>query len=163
MKFLFVIFSVALFLPSKAQRKLKMELGFTYKQPYCGAAKPTVEQQLEAQRERPLDKQKFYVFKENICVDTIITNDSGLVRVKYLTGTYFLFEPWKVEKKTPDGSPMTDFFKACLEKEWKKPNYKLTVNNEDFKLEYYEISISRCSNQLACLKVRHLPKLIKRN
>lgn len=145
-----------------AQKKFKVELEFKYKQPYCGAAKPTPEQQLAADTERPLDKQTFYVYLENKCVDTLITNDSGKVVIKYLPGTYYLFEPWKILKKTPDGSPITDFHKTCLVKEWAKPNYKLTIKEDDFTLDYFEISASRCSNQLACLKVRHLPKLIKR-
>lgn len=145
-----------------AQKKFKVELEFKYKQPYCGSAKPTPEQQAAADTERPLDKQMFYVYLDNKCVDTLLTNDSGKVVIKYLPGTYYLFEPWKVLKKTPDASPITDFHKACLVKEWAKPNYKLTIKEDDFTLDYYEISASRCSNQLACLKVRHLPKLIKR-
>lgn len=161
MKYLIIFLSI-IQLQLIAQKKFKVELEFRYKQPYCGNAKPTPKQYEAATIERPLDKQTFYIFQNNKCVDTLITNDSGKVVVKYLPGEYFLFEPWKVLKKTPDGSSITDFHKTCLVKEWAKPNYKLTIKEDDFTLDYYEISASRCSNQLACLRVRHLPKLIKR-
>lgn len=159
--YLFLFVSI-LSLNSIAQKKFKVELEFKYKQPYCGAAKPNAQQIAEAEIERPLDKQTFYVYLNNICFDTLLTNDSGRVVIKYLPGVYNLFEPWKILKKTPDGSPVTDFHKPCLAKEWAKPNYELTIKEDDFNLKYFEISASRCSNQLACLKVRHLPSLIKR-
>ncbi len=163
MKFnLFLISVFCLFITAKAQ-KIKIELEFKYKQPYCGSAKPTADMIAEADKEKPLDNQKFYVYQNDKCIDTIKTNDLGTVIIKYLPGTYFLFEPWKQFKKTPDASPISDFNKTCLAKEWLKPNYKITINNEtDFKMDYYEISASRCAHQLACLKVRHLPSIIKR-
>ncbi|MGZ4043203.1 MAG: hypothetical protein ACXVO9_08375, partial [Bacteroidia bacterium] len=143
-------------------KKLKLELTFKYTKPYCGGAKPTAAMIEESKKERPLAKQRFYVYQDNKCIDSLLTNDSGNVIVKYYPGTYFLFEPWKHFKKTPDNSPMGDFFKDCLAKEWAKPNYKVIIGDEDFQMIYYEISLSRCPNQLACLKVRHLPSQIKR-
>lgn len=156
--FAFTLFTFSVF----SQAKMKIELVFKYTKPYCGTAKLSAEKLAEVQKEAPLAKWKFYVYKDNICVDTIHTNDSGKVIVKYFPGTYYLFESWKQFKKTPDGSPMKDFFKDCLVKEWAKPNYKLNISEEDFTMDYYEVSASRCSNQLACLKVRHLPSQIKR-
>lgn len=162
MRLLFILLGFTVSFNLIAQKKFKIELEFKYKQPYCGTAKPNAKQIADADIERPLDKQTFFVYLNNLCVDTILTNDSGKVIIKYLPGTYYLFEPWKILKKTPDGSPVTDFHKACLAKEWAKPNYELTIKEDDFNLKYFEISASRCSNQLACLKVRHLPALIKR-
>lgn len=144
-------------------QKVKIQFEFKYKQPYCGGAKPTAEIIAETQKERPLDNQKFYVYQNNKCIDTIRTNDSGAVVLKYLPGTYYLFEAWKHFKKTPDGSPLADFNKACMAKEWLKPNYKIMIASaSDFTMDYYEISASRCAHQLACLKVRHLPAILKR-
>jgi hypothetical protein len=140
-----------------AQKKLKGELTFRYNKPGCTGTKASAEK-----KDAPLPNQKFYVYKDNICVDSLVTNDSGNVIIKYYPGTYFLFEPWKHFKKTPDNSPITDFFADCLKKEWAKPNYKVTIAEEGFKMDYYEVSASRCPNQYACLKVRHLPSQIKR-
>ena len=73
------------------------------------------------------------------------------------------FFVWKHFKRTPDGSPMTDFFPDCIVKEWVKPNYYLTIEMDgEYKMTYLEISASRCSFQYPCLKVRHLPTLIKK-
>lgn len=160
-KLLLFAFSI-LCLCASAQVKMKIELVFKYTKPYCGGAKLSAEKLAEVQKETPLSKWKFYVYKDNQCIDSIQTNDSGKVIVKYFPGTYYLFESWKQFKKTPDNSPMKDFFKDCLVKEWAKPNYKLTISEGDFTMDYYEISASRCPNQLACLKVRHLPSQIKR-
>jgi len=147
---------------NQAQVKFKVELAFKYIKPNCAQGKANAKVQEELKKEVPLANQKFYVYKDNKLVDSLKTNDSGKVFVKYYPGTYLLFEPWKHFKKTPDGSSMTDFFKDCLVKEWTKPNYKLTIVEGDFKMEYYEVSASRCPNQYACLKVRHLPNEIKR-
>lgn len=147
---------------SFAQKKIKLELTFRYTKPYCGVAKPSSVQLADSKKDRPLPKQKFFVYQNNKCVDSLITNDSGNVIVKYYPGTYYLFEPWKHFKSTPDNSPLTDFFDDCLAKEWVKPNYKVTILEGNFNMIYYEVSASRCPNQLACLKVRHLPSEIKR-
>ncbi|MBA3662695.1 MAG: hypothetical protein H0W61_00605 [Bacteroidetes bacterium] len=154
---LFLLLCVCLTLSVHAQKKLKLELNFKYSKPNCNGAKTTT-----SMGEKLLAKQRLYVYQDNKCVDSLMTNDSGNVIVKYYPGTYFLFEPWKHFKKTPDNSPISDFFKDCLVKEWAKPNYKVIIGDEDFQMIYYEISLSRCPNQLACLKVRHLPSQIKR-
>lgn len=153
---LILLFCVCISITSMAQKKLKGELTFRYNKPNCSGSKAS------EKKDAPLPNQKFYVYKDNKCVDSLITNDSGNVIIKYYPGTYFLFEPWKHYKKTPDNSPLTDFFIDCLKKEWVKPNYKVTIAEEGFKMDYYEVSASRCPNQYACLKVRHLPSQIKR-
>ncbi|MCW3076937.1 MAG: hypothetical protein JWO32_1546 [Bacteroidetes bacterium] len=145
-----------------AQKKLKVELTFKYTKPYCGGAKPTAAMVEESKKELPLPNHRLYVYQDNKCIDSLRTNDSGNVIVKYYPGTYFLFETWKHFKKTPDSSPAKDFFGDCLAKEWAKPNYKVVIAEDDLKMIYYEISLSRCSNQYPCLKVRHLPSQIKR-
>jgi hypothetical protein len=155
---LFLILSICFAFTTNAQKKIKLELTFKYVKPDCSGKKKTK----EAGKEVPLVNQRFYVYQDNKCIDSLRTNDSGNVIIKYYPGTYFLFEPWKHFKKTPDNSPMSDFFKDCLVKEWAKPNYKVSIGDDDFKMDYYEISASRCNNQYACLKVRHLPSQIKR-
>ncbi|MBI2721970.1 MAG: hypothetical protein HYX39_07335 [Bacteroidetes bacterium] len=159
---LFLVAFVVITSIAAGQKKIKLELTFKYTKPYCGAGKASAAQQADSKKERPLPNQKFFVYQNNTCIDSLITNDSGNVVVKYYPGTYFLFEPWKHFKKTPDNSPITDFFGDCLAKEWIKPNYKVTISDGDLLMIYYEISASRCPNQLACLKVRHLPSQIKR-
>lgn len=138
------------------QRKLKAELEFRYRPFKCDSSSiiPSTE-------ELPLVNQELYVFHEGKCMDTIVTDQNGLAVIRYYPGTYLLYEPWKIRKGTPDGSPKTDFIADCLMRQWSKPNYKLVVNAEDFQLEYYEATASRCPNQLPCLKTRHLPKLFK--
>jgi hypothetical protein len=159
---LFAIFFSLFIMQGFSQVKYKMELEIKYTQPYCGGAKPTPEMVEESKKEKPLTNTKFYVYRDNKCIDTIKTNENGTVIVRLEAGTYFLFETWKQFKRTPDGSPKTDFFADCLKKAWAQPNYKLTVVEGDMKMDYYEVSASRCPNQYACLKVRHLPGEIKR-
>jgi hypothetical protein len=140
------------------QRKLKAELEFKYRPHKCDSSSI-----IPSSEEFPLVNQELYVFRDGTCVDTIVTDQNGRVIIKYSPGTYLLFEPWKIKKGTPDGSPKTEYIYDCLMRHWAKPNYKLVVNTEDFQLEYYEATASRCPNQLPCLKTRHLPKLFIRD
>lgn len=158
---LIVLFCSCFVLFCHAQ-KLKIEIEFRYGKPNCSGKYITTNEIQNSKVDRPLANQKFYVYQSGTCVDSIKTNDSGLVVIKYPPGRYYLYEPWKHFKKTPDGSPMSDFFPDCLVKEWVKPNYYLTIELDgQYKMDYLEISASRCPFQYPCLKVRHLPKLIK--
>jgi len=144
-----------------AQAKFKLEIELKYTEPDCkdghnqaNAATPKVE--------KGLPNTKFYIYEGKKCIDSLKTNESGVAIVKLAAGTYDLYEAWKHFKKTPDGSPMTDFFKDCLVKEWAIPNYRLHIAEDNFTMDYNGVSASRCSNEYACLKVRHLPGQIKR-
>lgn len=159
---LILLLCVCITIKGNAQKKIKLELTFNYVKPYCGGAKPTAQQQADAKKEIPLTNQKFYVYQNNKCIDSLLTDGNGNAIIKYFPGTYYLFEPWKHFKKTPDGSPATDFFMDCLKKEWAIPNYLVSITDGDYKMTYYEMSLSRCPNQYPCLKVRHLPSQIKR-
>ncbi|MDP3567318.1 prealbumin-like fold domain-containing protein [Sediminibacterium sp.] len=158
---LFFAFCFLLSIFCQAQR-IKLEIEFRYGKPDCSGRCKTDEQIQNSKIDKPLANQRFYIYQSGVCVDSIKTNDSGLVVIKYPPGRYYLYEPWKHFKKTPDGSPMSDFFPDCIVKEWVKPNYYLTIEMDgEYKMTYLEISASRCSFQYPCLKVRHLPSLIK--
>ena len=159
---LFFAFCFFLSLLCQAQR-MKIEIEFRYGQPDCSGRCKTDAEIQNSKVDKPLANQRFYIYQSGNCVDSIITNDSGTVIIKYPPGRYYLYEPWKYFKRTPDCSPMSDFFPDCLVKEWVKPNYYLTIEMDgQYKMTYLEISASRCSFQYPCLKVRHLPTLIKK-
>jgi hypothetical protein len=140
---LFFAFCFFLSLLCQAQR-MKIEIEFRYGQPDCSGRCKTDAEIQNSKVDKPLANQRFYIYQSGNCVDSIITNDSGTVIIK-------------------DGSPMSDFFPDCIVKEWVKPNYYLTIEMEgQYKMTYLEISASRCSFQYPCLKVRHLPTLIKK-
>ncbi|MBK9285594.1 MAG: hypothetical protein IPM51_14935 [Sphingobacteriaceae bacterium] len=145
-----------------AQEIHKVELIFRYTPPVCneGKAADTTKMFIT---DRPLKNTKFYVYKDKHCIDSIITDEEGIVVIKLTDGEFFLFEEWKQFKRTPDGSPKSDFFADCLVKVWQKPNYKIVFANDEVTMTYYEVSASRCPDAYACLKVRHLPGQIKRN
>jgi hypothetical protein len=159
---LLLTFCLCLSVLCHAQR-IKIEIEFRYGLPDCSGKCKTDAEIQNSKVDKPLAKQRFYVYQSGVCVDSIRTNDSGLVIIKYPPGRYYLYEPWKHFKKTPDNSPIADFFPDCLAKEWVKPNYYLTIEMDgQYKMTYNEISASRCPFQYACLKVRHLPTLIKK-
>ena len=152
---LFLGFSLSFF-----SQKYSIQLQFVYKQPYCGGAKPNAEMVAESEKDKPLDNHTFYVYRKNKCIDSLKTNENGIATVNYKAGTYCLVEAWKRFKKTPDGSPLKDYDKACLKKEWAKPNYKLTLTSDkDFKLELNQTVIKGiCFYKYPCLLVRHMPQ-----
>jgi len=147
---------------SFAQKKLKVEVEFKYTKPDCEAAKHNKGTDAAGKPETPLTDCKFYIYFNNKCIDTIRTSENGTAIVRLLPGKYLLYEAWKHFKKTPDGSPISDFYNDCLQKEWKKPNYVLNISENNLTMDYNDVSASRCPNQYACLKVRHLPGEIKR-
>ena len=152
---LFLCFS----LNFKAQ-KIKTDINFKFIQPFCGGQKPSPEIVAELEKEKPLSQQIFYVYLKNKCIDSIKTNDSGSVSIKYKAGRYYLIEGWKHFKKTPNGSPISYYDNACLRKEWLKPNYKLTISNKNpAKLEYLNsVNRAQCDYMYPCIIVRHLPQ-----
>jgi hypothetical protein len=139
-----------------SQIKLKMELEFKYRPVQCDSSKI-----IPSSEEYPLAQQTLFILQDNKFLDSIKTNESGKAIVKYYPGNYQIFEKWKYYKKTPDGTPMSDYLTDCLTKEWAKPSYRLIVKEDDFNLEYVGVVASRCPNQMPCLKMRHLPKLFK--
>lgn len=161
MRALFVYFLVLFFSFANAQQKLKLEIELTYIVPDCKDGHNQADFPAKS-KTAGLPNTKFYIYQGKKCVDTVKTDANGIVIVKLAPGNYDFFEAWKHFKKTPDGSPVTDFFMDCLQKEWAKPNYQLRLAEEDIKLDYNGVSASRCSNEYACLKVRHLPGMIKR-
>ncbi len=156
--FLLFIFSTL----QSISQKLKVELEFKYVQPNCNGTESKQGTDEISKKEKPLANCKLYLYLKNKCIDTVKTNESGTVIVKLLPGKYFLYEAWKHFKRTPDGSSINDFFKDCMVKEWLKPNYILTISEGDLRMDYSDVSASRCPNQYSCLKVRHLPTEIKR-
>lgn len=162
MKKLFIVICFSLSVFCNAQR-MKIEIEFRYGKPDCSGKYKTDVAIYNSRVDKPLANQRFYVYQSGTCVDSIVTNDSGFVVINYPPGRYYLYEPWKHFKKTPDGSPTTEFFADCLPKEWIKPNYYLTIEEDgQLKMDYLEISASRCTFQYPCLKVRHLPSVIKK-
>jgi hypothetical protein len=139
-----------------------VELIFRYTPPACsdGKAADTTKMNL---MDKPLRFTKFYVYSNKQCVDTITTDEDGIVVARLTDGEFFLFEEWKQFRRTPDETSMNDYYLDCLNKVWAKPNYKIVFENDEVTMTYYEIKVSRCPDAYACLKVRHLPGQIKRN
>lgn len=141
-------------------QKYKIELQFNYKQPYCGGIQPSPESVAELEKDKVIDNYKFYVYRKSKCIDSVLTNNDGKIILNYKAGTYNLLEDWKHFKKTPDGSPLNEYDKTCLKKEWSKSNYKLTIiTTTNFKLELVDIIIKgKCFYKYPCLIKRHLPQ-----
>jgi hypothetical protein len=157
MKIIIAAFLIVCSCGLHSQKKFKLEVDFKYTPPDCNAKSVQA-----ARPEAPLTNTKFYVYLADKCVDSIQTDNNGAAILKLAPGIYSLFESWKHFKRTPDNSPLSDFYSDCLAQEWAKPNYKLNIAEGNFNMTYYNVSAARCPNQYACLKVRHLPGEIKR-
>ena len=141
-------------------QKIKLELQFFYKENYCGGIKPNPEILAQSEQNKPLSNYKLYVYIKNKCVDSLTTNDSGIVTTNLKSGTYILLEAWKHFKKTPDGALINNYDKACLKKEYSKANYTLTLKTAtNFNLQQNnELIIGKCPHQYPCLLKRHYPQ-----
>lgn len=144
-----------------AQKKtVKLEMKQTH--PYCGGARPTPEIEEKARVPHPYaDKTLIYVSAKGGKSQTVKTNAEGLLTVKLSPGTYFFYEPWKYYKKTPDGSAIDNYDKACLEEVWKKEDLKITYTKVklDEKLDIQNnIESAKCPWNLDCLVKKHMPE-----
>ena len=91
-KLYFVLFfCISLFCQGQ---RIKLEIEFRYGQPDCSGKCKTDAEIQNSKIDKPLARQRFYVYQSGHCVDSIKTNDSGLVVIKY----HLLFRNIKIIK-----------------------------------------------------------------
>jgi hypothetical protein len=156
MKHICVLLLSVLFISCAAQKKtVKYEMKQTH--PYCGGARPSPEILEKAKIPHPYAGKTLIFISEKGRVDSTKTNTKGLLTVKLTKVTYMFFEPWKYYKKTPDGSPESNYDKSCLEEIWKKEDIKIIVTGAKIEVTN-NIENGKCPHQLDCLTNKHLPE-----
>jgi len=154
-----IFLSLVLFSLLLTAQKRRITLELIYTQPYCGGARPTIEMQEEAEKPRPYANRKMILISSKGKVDTVMTDDNGVLKFKAKRGKYALLEPWRYYKRTFSYAPNEQFDAGCLEKEWKKETCSITVTWKEAAFEFKNELIEFCDWSIPCLKEAHAPPI----
>lgn len=141
---------------SYSQKKL-VETQINFMQPYCGGARPSPEMLADAQKHKPYSNRTIIIVSSKGKVDSVKTNDSGLLKANLKIGKYKLFETWRYYKKATGGMLVSDFDKACLKTEWKKEIKEITITASETKVAEKNEIVEVCPWNLPCILESHKP------
>jgi len=143
---------------ASCQKKLQ-SIKISYLQPYCGGARPTPEMEAEAQKPKPYAHKTVIIVSENGKVDSVKSNEAGIIKKKLIAGKYKLYESWRYYKSTQTGDPLSEFDKSCLEEEWKRYFMEVTVTKSKLTQKSDNPIILNCSWDAPCMLETHkVPK-----
>lgn len=151
--FIFILSSVFSF-----GQKILVKYEMMQIRPYCGGARPPKDMEEKARIPQPYANLTLIYKSSKGKIDSVKTDDNGILLLHLKPGTYHFFEPWKYHKKTPEGSPMTAYNKTCLEAEWKKEDLKITVAAKGNPIITNNITTAKCAWNQDCLLQKHFPE-----
>jgi len=141
---------------SSAQTQI-VEMRLTYKEPYCGGARPTPEILEELAKPRPYAGKTLIFVNQKNKVDSVKTDNEGTFSYQVKPGKYRVYEAWRFYRKTPDGTNHSNYDKECLKKEWSKALYEIVVDGKNIKkTELCSISV-QCPWNQPCMKESAMP------
>lgn len=141
-----------------AQKKT-VTVPITYMQPYCGGARPSKEIEADALVPKVYANKVVIIVSSKGKVDSVKTNELGVITKKLNTGTYKLFETWRYYKKAPQHFLVSDFDKACLKDEWKKEIAEIIITKTETKIIQKNTIINACGWQLPCILENKKPPM----
>lgn len=158
MKSLFLLLFCFTISMLQAQKK-KVGLVFTYRQQYCGGARPSEEIQNESERDVPYANQHIiFVSQKKGRIDSARTDSEGHLKIRLRKGVYHLYELWRFNLYTPENLPIDVFEKECLKSEWMKPFAKFTLEKKKkYKLTVIHPIIKYCAWNVPCLLEQGIP------
>lgn len=145
----FIGLSLVLFQAAYAQRH-SLSLKITYRQDYCGGARPNEEILAEAAKEKAFANQKMILLRGKKA-DTLYTDAEGRLNLRLKKGEYFLFEPWRYYQQGMNGLERSYFNSVCLEQEWRKAKLRISIKGKTVKVEEMNAIHYHCDWQLPCL------------
>ena len=116
-----------------SQKKI-ITVPITYMQPYCGGARPSKEIEANALLPKVYAHKVVIIVSSKGKVDSVKTNELGILSKKLNIGTYKVFETWRYYKKAPQEFLVSDFDKICLKEEWKKEIAEIIITKTETKI-----------------------------
>ncbi len=141
-----------------AQKKI-ITLPITFMQPYCGGARPSKEIEADALIPKVYANKVVIIISSTGKVDSVKTNELGILTIKLNIGTYKVVETWRYYKKTPQHFFISDFDKACLKAEWKKEIAEISITKTKTKIVQKNTIIYTCGWQLPCILENKKPPM----
>ncbi|MBL7917188.1 MAG: hypothetical protein JNM96_02250 [Bacteroidia bacterium] len=140
-------------------KQVKQTVSLTYIQPYCGGARPTEEMEKDAATPKPYATKKITLVSESGKIFNLETDEKGNLNLKLKDGIYKMYEPWRFNKGTPDGTEFKRFDNNCLNQEWNKEFSVLEVKGNTAKLKEVYTIYNYCDFNLPCILESQKPPM----
>lgn len=138
-------------------QKEKITLVITYKEMYCGGARPTPEMVAESEKSKPYANKMMVIVSDKYKVDSAKTNNKGQLIFKVKKGNYHVYEAWKFYKSGPNDMPVAKFEKECLKLEWERALFQINKTSKKTSIESSSEILIQCPWALPCMRPESIP------
>lgn len=152
-----LLFIAGLFSAALSAQKTRVQIEVSHLHPYCGGARPTEEIEKEASTPKPFAGKTFIILSEKKKIDSVRTDDKGLLTIKLKKGSYRIYEAWRYNLETPGHADIMQFDRTCLLAEWEKVYATLIVEKKKFRHQVLNPIVDFCEGQYPCLNSVEVP------
>ena len=146
-----------LLLPFCLLSQTKVNVQIMQKRIYCGGARPNPEILAEQEKPQPFALKKLVIVSANGKTCTTTTNNNGYLKIKLKAGSYKVYEAWRYNKQTPDGTDKKNFDEACLKQAWEKVDITIDAQKKTQSIKI-DIDEAYCQHTVPCLLNPQLPQ-----
>lgn len=139
-----------LLLPFCLLSQTKVNVQLMQKGTYCGGARPNAEILAQHEKPKPFANKKFVLVSANSKTCTATTNANGYLKIKLKAGSYKVYEAWRYNKQTPDGTDAKNFDPECLKLAWTKVDMTIDVQKKAQSV-VVDIDDAYCPHTIPCL------------
>lgn len=139
-----------LLLPFCLLSQTKVNIQILQKQVYCGGARPNPEILAQFEKPIPFANKKLVIVSANGKTCTASTNNNGYLKIKLKAGSYKVYEAWRYNKQTPDGTDKKNFDTECLKLAWEKVDITIDVQKKTQNIKV-DIDEAYCQHTIPCL------------
>lgn len=137
-------------LPFSLLAQTKVNVQILQKYNYCGGAKPPAEILAQYDKPRPFANKKLVVVSANGKTCKATTNANGYLKIKLKAGSYKVYEAWRYNKQTPDGTDAKNFDAECLKLAWEKVDMTIDAKPKAQTIKI-DIDDAYCQHTTPCL------------
>jgi len=139
-----------LLLPFSLLSQTKVNIQILQKYNYCGGAKPNPTILAEYEKPRPFANKKMVIVSANGKTCKATTNANGYLKIKLKAGSYKVYEAWRYNKQTPDGTDSKNFDAECLKLAWDKVDMTIDAQKKSQSIKI-DIDDAYCPHTIPCL------------
>jgi hypothetical protein len=139
-----------LLLPFSLLAQTKVNIQILQKQTYCGGARPNPEILAELEKPIPFANKKLVLVSANGKICKTTTTADGYLKIKLKAGSYKVYEAWRYNKKTPDGTDAKNFDTECLKQNWGKVDMIIDAKPDAQSIKI-DIDDAYCQHTMPCL------------
>lgn len=148
---------ILLLFPFCLLSQTKVNVQILQKHNYCGGAKPPPDVLAQYDKPRPFANKKLVIVSATGKTCKATTNSKGYLKIKLKPGSYKVYEAWRYNKQTPDGTDAKNFDAECLKQSWEKVD--ITINTQK-KAQTIEVAVddAYCQHTIPCLLNPQIPQ-----